>query len=134
MRTLLSFTLAVIAVCSTPSLAREATEADAMKVAQKVSQKTLGPKHQRIEIVKVADDQLTFNLWYSDMPSSYAEVERDTKGVVAYAKKAWLDEGLDVPQFIFQVACRGFKDEGNDRVRTMGTAYWSGQNITFSKR
>ena len=124
------------ALCVTsPLLAKEATQQDAMRVARKVAAKRLGAKHEKIEITgEVKDDEITFVLWYSDMPSSYAEVEKDTTAVVAYAKKVWLEEGLDVPQFIFSVRCRSYKDEGGGQIRTMGTAYWHGQDITFQKR
>lgn len=120
--------------CGQSSFAKDATEEDAIQVASMVSKKPLGAKHQKIEVVKAESDSLTFNLWYSQMPGSYDEVERDTKGVVEYARKIWLEKGLDIPQFIFQVACRGFKQEPGDRVRTMGTAYWDGDSIYFKKR
>jgi acid phosphatase family membrane protein YuiD len=135
MRNLLISSALTALFVTSPLLAKEATQLDAMKVARKVAAKRLGPKHEKIEITgEVKEDDITFVLWYSDMPSSYAEVEKDTTAVVAYAKKVWLEEGLDVPQFIFSVTCRSYKDEGGGQIRTMGTAYWHGQDITFKKR
>ena len=119
--------------CS-PCLSKEATIEDAKQIASRVARIPLNKNCEKIEVIDVKKDGLTFVLWFRELPNGYDEVEFSTSFLCEACKSHWNEANLDVPAIGFQVAVRAWKKEPNDKVRIMGTSYWDGETITFQKR
>ncbi len=99
------------------------------KAVASVKKKT---KWERIEITKAEKSMYSLVIWYKAMPSSYSEVENDTKAVARAVLKELVADGAKPAKDWISVYVRGYKAEkgetGSKVVRAFGKASYNFNN------
>ncbi|HVL74711.1 MAG TPA: hypothetical protein VM406_01740 [Noviherbaspirillum sp.] len=119
-----------VAAVADPEAERKAAKEQAHERARAISAKALegiklAPKWESVEARKVEADYYHVVIWYKRDPSSYGEVERDTKEVArALLREIQSAGALDEKNYFMVVAVSGRMKEkgetGRDMVRLFG--------------